>query len=61
VSGFFFGFAFGLGGIGSALLGKLTDITSINFVYHAGEFLLVVGILSAFLSNLNPPKTAATR
>ena len=61
MSGFFFGFAFGLGGIGSALLGKLTDITSINFVYHACEFLLVVGILSAFLPNLNPPKTAATR
>ena len=40
MSGFFFGFAFGLGGIGSALLGKLTDITSINFVYHACAFLL---------------------
>ncbi len=61
VSGFFFGFAFGLGGIRSALLGKLTDVTSINFVYHACAFLPVVGILSAFLPNLNPPKTAATR
>ncbi len=56
----FFGFAFGLGGVGSTLLGKLTDITSINFVYHAWSFLLVVGILSTFLRNLNPPKTAAT-
>jgi FSR family fosmidomycin resistance protein-like MFS transporter len=33
VSGFLFGFAFGLSGIGSALLGKLADITIINFVY----------------------------
>ena len=54
MSGFFFGFAFGLGGIGAALLGKLTDITSINFVYHACAFLPVVGILGAFLPNLNP-------
>jgi hypothetical protein len=57
----FFGFAFGLGGIGSVLLGKLTYIASINFVYHTCLFLSLVGILSAFLPNLNPPKTAATR
>jgi len=51
----FFGFAFGLGGVGSTLLGKLTDITSINFVYHACEFSPVMGIQNAFLPNLNPP------
>jgi FSR family fosmidomycin resistance protein-like MFS transporter len=61
VFGFFFGFAFGLSGIGSALLGKLTDITSINIVYHACAFLLGGGHPEAFLPNLNPPKTAATR
>jgi len=54
-SEFFIGFASGLGGIGSALLGKLTHITSINFVYHACEFSPVMGIQNAFLPNLNPP------
>jgi len=54
VSGFFFGFAFGLGGIGAALLGKLADATSIGFVYHVCSFLPAVGILTAFLPNLGP-------
>jgi FSR family fosmidomycin resistance protein-like MFS transporter len=54
ISGFFFGFAFGLGGIGAALLGKLADWTSINFVYHVCSYLPVVGILTAFLPNLGP-------
>lgn len=54
VSGFFFGFAFGLGGIGAALLGKLADWTSISFVYHVCSYLPAVGILTAFLPNLGP-------
>jgi FSR family fosmidomycin resistance protein-like MFS transporter len=49
VSGLFFGLAFGLGGIGAALLGKLADHTSINFVYHVCSFLPALGILTAFL------------
>jgi len=56
VSGLFFGLAFGLGGIGAALLGKLADLTSINFVYHVCAFLPAIGILTAFLPNLEPPK-----
>ena len=56
VSGFFFGFAFGLGGIGAALLGKLADLTSINFVYHVCSFLPAVGILTVFLPNLAPAR-----
>jgi MFS transporter, FSR family, fosmidomycin resistance protein len=52
VSGLFFGLAFGLGGIGAALLGKLADHTSINFVYHVCSFLPALGILTAFLPNL---------
>jgi MFS transporter, FSR family, fosmidomycin resistance protein len=56
VSGFFFGFAFGLGGIGAALLGKLADATSIGFVYHVCSFLPAVGILTAFLPNLGPTR-----
>jgi FSR family fosmidomycin resistance protein-like MFS transporter len=54
VSGLFFGLAFGLGGIGAALLGKLADHTSINFVYHVCSFLPALGILTAFLPD-SPP------
>lgn len=52
VSGLFFGLAFGLGGLGAALLGKLADNTSINFVYQVCSFLPVLGILTAFLPDL---------
>jgi len=60
ISGTFFGLAFGLGGIGAALLGKLADATSIRFVYQVCSFLPAVGILTAFLPDLNPkqPKLA---
>jgi len=63
VSGLFFGFAFGMGGIGAALLGKLVDLTSLNFVYHLCSFLPAIGILTAFLPNLEPAniKTPATQ
>jgi FSR family fosmidomycin resistance protein-like MFS transporter len=56
VSGLFFGLAFGLGGLGAALLGKLADRTDINFVYHVCAFLPAIGILTAFLPNLDPAK-----
>src|SRR6267143_2068297 len=61
VSGLFFGFAFGMGGIGAAFLGKLVDLTSLNLVYHLCSFLPAIGILTAFLPNLEPAriKTAA--
>ncbi|HXN53916.1 MAG TPA: MFS transporter [Candidatus Acidoferrum sp.] len=54
ISGTFFGLAFGLGGIGAALLGKLADATNIRFVYHVCSFLPAVGILTAFLPDLSP-------
>ncbi len=57
VSGLFFGLAFGLGGIGAALLGKLADLTDINFVYRVCSFLPAIGILTAFLPNLEPART----
>jgi MFS transporter, FSR family, fosmidomycin resistance protein len=60
VSGFFFGLAFGMGGIGAALLGKLADMTSINFVYHVCSFLPALGVLTAFLPNLTPSHSDAT-
>jgi FSR family fosmidomycin resistance protein-like MFS transporter len=52
ISGLFFGLAFGMGGIGAALLGKLADATSIIFVYRVCSFLPVIGLLTAFLPNL---------
>lgn len=56
VSGLFFGFAFGMGGVGAAILGKLADMTSIDFVYHVCAYLPSIGILTAFLPDLGPRK-----
>ena len=49
VSGLFFGFAFGMGGLGAAMLGLLADRTSIDFVYHAVAWLPLLGIVAALL------------
>ncbi|MFA6287851.1 MAG: MFS transporter [Opitutaceae bacterium] len=56
ISGIFFGLAFGMAGIGSALLGKLADHTSIPFVFTVCGFLPLLGLLIAFLPNLDHPK-----
>ena len=61
ISGLFFGFAFGLGGVGSALLGKLADFTSIDFVYRVCSFLPIIGLLTALLPNLEPNKIRAAQ
>jgi FSR family fosmidomycin resistance protein-like MFS transporter len=60
VSGLFFGFAFGMGGVGAAVLGKLADLTSIHFVYHVCSYLPAIGILTAFLPDLGPSKLRQT-
>ncbi len=52
ISGLFFGFAFGMGGLGSALLGKLADKTSIDYVYHVCSFLPLIGLLTVFLPDI---------
>jgi FSR family fosmidomycin resistance protein-like MFS transporter len=49
VSGLFFGFAFGMGGLGAALLGLLADRTSIDFVYHVIAYLPLLGVVAALL------------
>jgi FSR family fosmidomycin resistance protein-like MFS transporter len=49
VSGLFFGFAFGMGGLGAALLGVLADATSITFVYDVCAVLPALGLLAVFL------------
>jgi MFS transporter, FSR family, fosmidomycin resistance protein len=51
ISGLFFGFAFGMGGIGAALLGKLADMTSIIFVYKVCAYLPAIGLLTGLLPN----------
>jgi MFS transporter, FSR family, fosmidomycin resistance protein len=52
ISGVFFGVAFGIGGLGAAVLGKLADHTGIAFVYHLCAFLPALGLLAVFLPNL---------
>jgi len=56
VAGLFSGFAFGMGGIGSALLGKLADATSIEYVFNVCAFLPLIGLLTGFLPNIETKK-----
>jgi FSR family fosmidomycin resistance protein-like MFS transporter len=49
VSGLFFGFAFGMGGLGAAVLGLLADRTSIAFVYDAIAWLPLLGLATVLL------------
>jgi MFS transporter, FSR family, fosmidomycin resistance protein len=53
VSGLFFGFAFGMGGLGAGLLGILADKTSVDFVFKLCAFLPALGILTYFLPKLD--------
>ena len=57
ISGLFFGFAFGMAGVGAALLGKLADLTSIDYVYHVCSFLPLIGLLTWFLPNMERSKS----
>jgi MFS transporter, FSR family, fosmidomycin resistance protein len=59
VSGLFFGLAFGMGGIGAAVLGALADFTSIDFVYRACAFLPAIGLLAVFLPDISPAEARA--
>jgi FSR family fosmidomycin resistance protein-like MFS transporter len=52
VAGMMFGFSFGLGGLGAAALGRIADVTGIEFVYHICSFLPLIGLLTAFLPNI---------
>ena len=58
VSGLFFGFIFGIGGIGAALLGILADWQGIRFVFLLCAFLPAIGILAVFLPNTHAHRTA---
>jgi MFS transporter, FSR family, fosmidomycin resistance protein len=56
ISGVFFGFAFGIGGLGAAVLGKVADHTGIAFVYQVCAYLPAIGLLAVFLPKM--PRTA---
>lgn len=58
IAGLFFGFAFGMAGVGSAVLGRLADQTSINFVFLVCSFLPLIGLLTAFLPDLGGTRSA---
>ncbi|MCC9019676.1 MFS transporter [Flavobacterium lipolyticum] len=56
IAGLFFGLAFGMGGLGSAVLGKLADTTSIEYVFKICAFLPLIGVLTSFLPNIEGKK-----
>lgn len=55
VAGLFFGLAFGMAGIGAAVLGKLADLQGIEFVYRVCSFLPLFGLLTVFLPDIGRP------
>jgi FSR family fosmidomycin resistance protein-like MFS transporter len=59
VSGLFFGFAFGAGAVGAALLGMLADATSIDIVFRICAFLPALGLLTYFLPDIEPGRRTA--
>lgn len=62
IAGLFFGFAFGVGGVGAAALGQLADLTSIRTVYLICSVLPAIGLLTAFLPDLDErPARIASR
>jgi FSR family fosmidomycin resistance protein-like MFS transporter len=56
ISGLFFGLAFGIGGLGAAALGVLADATSVAFIYRVCAWLPALGLLTAFLPDVEPPR-----
>jgi FSR family fosmidomycin resistance protein-like MFS transporter len=60
ISGLFFGFAFGMGGLGSALLGLLADHKGIIYVYQVCAFLPLIGLLTGLLPNIGGKKQATS-
>jgi MFS transporter, FSR family, fosmidomycin resistance protein len=54
ISGMFFGFAFGIGGLGAAALGAVADRTTVTFIYQVCAWLPALGLLTAFLPDVEP-------
>src|SRR6202000_1983482 len=60
ISGLFFGFAFGMGGIGAAVLAHVADARGIDYVYPLCAFLPLIGVITVFLPNLEVARRAVT-
>ncbi len=60
VAGLFFGLAFGIAGIGSAALGHLADLTSIEYVFQVCAWLPLIGVLTALLPEVEPARKASS-
>lgn len=58
IAGLFFGFAFGIGGIGAAVLGIVADRTSVEFVFHVCSYLPLLGLLTIFLPDIGKGRRA---
>jgi FSR family fosmidomycin resistance protein-like MFS transporter len=61
ISGLFFGLAFGIAGVGAAVLGRLADATSIEYVYHLCSYLPALGLLTALLPDLESDRRVRGR
>jgi MFS transporter, FSR family, fosmidomycin resistance protein len=57
ISGLFFGLAFGMSGLGAAVMGQLADKTSIEFVFRLCAFLPALGLLAGFLPRVEPARS----
>jgi FSR family fosmidomycin resistance protein-like MFS transporter len=60
IAGLFFGFAFGVGGIGAALLGLIADRAGIEFVYKLCSFLPLLGLMTIFLPEVGKGRRRKT-
>lgn len=61
IAGLFFGFAFGMGGVGAAALGKLADATSIGYVYQVCAYLPLLGVVAILLPNVEKARAEKAR
>ena len=59
IAGLFFGLAFGMGGLGAAILGEIADWTSIGYVYKICSFLPLIGLVTWFLPNIEGSRSRA--
>jgi FSR family fosmidomycin resistance protein-like MFS transporter len=59
IAGLFFGLAFGMGGLGAAVLGEVADMTSINYVYKICSFLPMIGLVTRLLPNIEGSRSKA--
>lgn len=57
VSGLMYGFSFGMGGLGAAVLGELADLKGIEFVYWISSFLPLIGILAKWLPDVGAARS----